>query len=55
MKGRTSSVISLASYKLPKRVEFSETDLPKNGSGKARAFLDASATRRKLTQNRLHI
>jgi long-chain acyl-CoA synthetase len=25
---------SLASYKLPRRVEFSETDLPKNGSGK---------------------
>jgi long-chain acyl-CoA synthetase len=25
---------SLASYKLPRRVEFSETDLPKNSSGK---------------------
>jgi acyl-CoA synthetase (AMP-forming)/AMP-acid ligase II len=25
---------SIASYKLPRRVEFSETDLPKNGSGK---------------------
>jgi long-chain acyl-CoA synthetase len=25
---------SLASYKVPRRVEFSETDLPKNGSGK---------------------
>ena len=25
---------SLASYKLPRRVEFSETDLPKNTSGK---------------------
>jgi long-chain acyl-CoA synthetase len=25
---------SLATYKLPRRVEFSETDLPKNGSGK---------------------
>jgi len=25
---------SLASYKLPRRVEFSQTDLPKNGSGK---------------------
>ena len=24
----------LATYKLPRRVEFSETDLPKNGSGK---------------------
>ena len=26
---------SLATYKLPRRIEFSETDLPKNGSGKA--------------------
>jgi len=25
---------SLASYKLPRRIEFSETDLPKNSSGK---------------------
>ena len=25
---------SLATYKLPRRIEFSETDLPKNGSGK---------------------
>jgi len=25
---------SLATYKLPRRVEFSETDLPKNSSGK---------------------
>jgi len=25
---------SVASYKLPRRVEFSETDLPKNSSGK---------------------
>jgi long-chain acyl-CoA synthetase len=25
---------SLASYKLPRRIEFSETDLPKSGSGK---------------------
>jgi long-chain acyl-CoA synthetase len=25
---------SLASYKVPRRVEFSETDLPKSGSGK---------------------
>jgi long-chain acyl-CoA synthetase len=25
---------SLAAYKLPRRIEFSETDLPKNGSGK---------------------
>src|SRR5246127_3055997 len=25
---------SLANYKLPRRIEFSETDLPKNGSGK---------------------
>ena len=48
---------SLATYKLPRRVEFSETDLPKNSSGKiaeediARAFLDASATRRELTRD----
>jgi len=26
--------LSLANYKVPRRVEFSETDLPKNGSGK---------------------
>ena len=26
--------LSLANYKIPRRVEFSETDLPKNGSGK---------------------
>jgi long-chain acyl-CoA synthetase len=26
--------LSLASYKVPRRVEFSDTDLPKNGSGK---------------------
>jgi len=25
---------SLASYKIPRRVEFSETELPKSGSGK---------------------
>ena len=25
---------SLANYKIPRRVEFSETELPKNGSGK---------------------
>ena len=25
---------SLASYKIPRRIEFSETDLPKNSSGK---------------------
>ncbi len=25
---------SLASYKVPRRVEFSETELPKSGSGK---------------------
>ena len=25
---------SLANYKVPRRVEFSETELPKNGSGK---------------------
>jgi acyl-CoA synthetase (AMP-forming)/AMP-acid ligase II len=25
---------SLATYKLPRRIEVSETDLPKNGSGK---------------------
>jgi acyl-CoA synthetase (AMP-forming)/AMP-acid ligase II len=43
---------SLASYKLPRRVELSETDLPKNASGKVlktalrERFLDASATRR---------
>ena len=26
---------SLANYKIPRRVEFSETELPKSGSGKA--------------------
>jgi long-chain acyl-CoA synthetase len=26
--------LSLASYKIPRRVEFSDTELPKSGSGK---------------------
>ena len=51
---------SLASYKLPRRVEFSETDLPKNSSGKIlkktlrERFWTPPATRRELTQNCLH-
>jgi acyl-CoA synthetase (AMP-forming)/AMP-acid ligase II len=44
---------SLANYKIPRRIEFSETELPKSGCGRilkqvARARLGSSGTSRRL-------